>query len=147
MMLQRLHLLVSIGEGVLFYKRYVCTSKLHSGIVLDPYTNNSSYRVGLTILEEIISAKDDKSLYDNAKGFSNFAAPGADRLKISAILSKKSLNDYDDKTFVELIRIDNGEIKKLQNKSEYNLIRDYFAKRTFDESGNYALENFEVEDK
>ena len=60
-----------------------------SSIILDPYTNNPSYRVGLTILEEIVSAKDDKSLYDNAKGFSNFAAPGADRLKISAILSKK----------------------------------------------------------
>ena len=136
--------IVSIGEGVYFIRgTFVQVS--NSKIVLDPYTNNSSYRVGLTILEEIISAKDDKSLYDNAKGFSNFAAPGADRLKISATLSKKSLNDYDDKTFVELIRIDNGEIKKLQNKSEYNLIRDYFAKRTFDESGNYALENFEVE--
>ena len=136
--------IVSVGEGV-FFIRGTFVNVQKSGIILDPYTNNSSYRVGLTILEEIVSAKDDKSLYDNAKGFSNFAAPGADRLKISATLSKKALNDYDDKTFIELIRIDNGEIKKLQNKSEYNLIRDYFAKRTFDESGNYALENFEVE--
>ena len=136
--------IVSVGEGV-FFVRGTFVNVEKSDIILDPYTNNSSYRVGLTILEEIVSAKDDKSLYDNAKGFSNFAAPGADRLKISATLSKKALNDYDDKTFIELIRIDNGEIKKLQNKSEYNLIRDYFAKRTFDESGNYALENFEVE--
>ena len=135
---------VSVGQGV-FFVRGTFVNVKRSSIILDPYTNNSSYRVGLTILEEVISAKDDKSLYDNAKGFSNFAAPGADRLKISATLSKKALNDYDDKTFVELIRIDNGEVKKLQNKSEYNLIRDYFAKRTFDESGNYALENFEVE--
>ena len=134
---------VSIGEGVYFIRgTFVQVSD--SGIVLDPYTNNSSYRVGLTILEEVISAKDDKSLYDNAKGFSNFAAPGADRLKISATLTKKSLNNYDDKTFVELIRIDNGEIKVLKESSNYNIIRDYFAKRTFDESGNYAVENFEV---
>ena len=136
--------IVSVGEGV-FFVRGTFVNVQKSGIILDPYSNNSSYRVGLTILEEIVSAKDDKSLYDNAKGFSNFAAPGADRLKISATLSKKALNDYDDKTFVELVRISNGELKKLQNKSEYNLIRDYFAKRTFDESGNYALENFEVE--
>ena len=129
----------------MFFVRGTFINVEKSTVILDPYTNNSSYRVGLTILEEIVSAKDDKSLYDNAKGFSNFAAPGADRLKISATLSKKALNDYDDKTFVELVRISNGEIKKLQNKSEYNLIRDYFAKRTFDESGNYALENFEVE--
>ena len=108
--------IVSIGQGV-FFVRGTFVNVSDSSIVLDPYTNNSSYRVGLTILEELISAKDDKSLYDNAKGFSNFAAPGADRLKISATLSKKALNDYDDKTFVELIRIDNGEVKKLQNKS------------------------------
>ena len=118
-----------------------------SDILLDPYTNSPSYRVGLTILEEIVSAKDDKSLYDNAKGFSNFAAPGADRLKITATLSKKSLNDYDDKSFVELLRVENGEIKKLQNKSSYNLIRDYFAKRTFDESGHYAVDEFGIEIK
>ena len=37
------------------------------------------------------------------------------------------------------------KLKNYKNKSDYNLIRDYFAKRTFDESGNYALENFEVE--
>ena len=136
--------LVSIGQGV-FFVRGTFVEVGQSKILLDPYTNTSSYRVGLTILEEIITAKDDKSLYDNAKGFSNFAAPGADRLKISATLSKKQINDYDDKTFVELIRIDNGEIKVLKESSDYNLIRDYFAKRTFDESGNYAVENFEVE--
>ena len=44
------------------------------------------------------------SLYDNARGFSNYAAPGADRLKISTTLIKKSLNDYNDKNFIELIR-------------------------------------------
>jgi len=33
------------------------------------------------------------------------------------IITKKSLNDYDDKTFVELIRIDNGEIKVLKESS------------------------------
>jgi len=138
--------LASVGQGV-FFIRGMFVDVATSDIILDPYTNTPSYRVGLTILEEIVSAKDDKSLYDNAKGFSNFAAPGADRLKLSAILSKKALNDYDDKSFVELLRVDNGEIKKLQNKSNYNLIRDYFAKRTFDESGNYSVENFKVEVK
>ena len=94
-----------MGEGV-FFVRGTFVNVEKSSIILDPYRNNSSYRVGLTILEEIVSAKDDKSLYDNAKGFSNFAAPGADRLKISATFYlKKELNDYDDKTFVELVRI------------------------------------------
>ena len=135
---------VGIANGVYFIRgTFVDVSK--DKIVLDAYRADSSYRVGLTILEEIITAKDDNSLYDNAKGYSNYAAPGADRLKISLTLSKKLLTDYDDKTFVELIRIENGEIKKLQNKSSYNLIRDYFAKRTFEESGDYAVDEFSVE--
>ena len=138
--------LASLRQGV-FFVRGTFVDVADSDILLDPYTNTPSYRVGLTILEEIVSAKDDKSLYDNAKGFSNYAAPGADRLKITATLSKKSLNDYDDKSFVELLRVDNGEIKKLQNKSSYNLIRDYFAKRTFDESGHYSVDEFGIEIK
>ena len=137
---------VSIGEGVYFIRgTFVTVNK--DKLVLDAYTGNSSYRVGLTILEEFVTAKDDASLYDNAKGYSNYAAPGADRLKISATLSKKSLTDFTDKSFVELIRIDEGEIKKLQDKSNYNLIRDYFAKRTYEESGDYAVGKFGVEVK
>ena len=134
---------VSIGTGVYFI-RGTFVDVAADKIVLDAYSNNPSFRVGLEITEELITAKDDDSLYDNAKGFSNFAAPGADRLKISTKLSKKLLTDYDDKTFVELVRIENGQIKKLQNTSVYSIIKDYFAKRTFEESGDYSLGNFGV---
>ena len=72
----------AIGAGVYFI-RGTFVDVAAGKIVLDPYTNTPSYRVGLTISEEIITAKDDNSLYDNAKGFSNYAAPGADRLKIT----------------------------------------------------------------
>ena len=137
---------VGIGAGVYFIRgTFVDVSQ--DKIVLDAYANDSSYRVGLNILEEIVTAKDDNTLYDNAKGFSNYAAPGADRLKISASLSKKSLTDFNDKTFIELIRIENGEIKKLQNKTQYNYIRDYFAERTYDESGDYSVNQFGIEVK
>ena len=135
---------VNLAAGVYFI-RGTFVDVESSSVILDPYENTPSYRVGLTILEEIVSASDDNSLYDNAKGFSNYAAPGADRLKISAILSKKSLTDFDDKSFVELIRLDNGEVKKLQDKTQYSLIKDYFAKRTFEESGDYSIDNFKVE--
>ena len=137
---------VSIGAGVYFI-RGTFVDVASDKIVLDAYTASPSYRVGLTIVEELVTAKDDSSLYDNAKGYSNYAAPGADRLKISTVLSKKSLTDYNDKTFVELVRVDGGELKKLQNKSEYSVIKDYFAKRTFEESGDYSVGRFDVEVK
>ena len=135
---------VAIGAGVYFIRGTfvdVATDKL----VLDPYSNSPSYRVGLDIREDIITAKEDSQLYDNARGFSNFAAPGADRFKITTTLIKKNLSDQNDTSFVELVRLDGGEIKKLQNKSQYSIIKDYFAQRTFDESGNYSVRPFEVE--
>ena len=135
---------VSIADGVFFIRGHFVNVTADK-IVLDPYSNLSNYRVGLFIQEEIIQAKDDSSLFDNARGFSNFAAPGADRLKINTRLTKKPLTDYNDKNFIELMRVDNGELKKNEQKPDYALIKDYFAKRTFEESGNYALDNFKVE--
>ena len=135
---------VGISSGTYFVRGSfvdVSTDK----IVLDPYTNTPSYRVGLNIDEQLITAKDDDSLYDNARGFSNFAAPGADRLKITTTLAKKSLTDFNDTNFIELLRLDEGEIKKIVKKSDYSLIRDYFAVRTFDESGNYSVQPFDVQ--
>ena len=70
-------------------------------IILDYYNNTPSYRIGLTITESLVSSKDDDTLYDNAKGFTNYASPGADRLKISLALSKKPLDDNKDTNFVE----------------------------------------------
>ena len=132
-----------LTEGV-YFMRGSFVDVPSSLIILEPYSNLPSYRIGLDISEEVISSNDDSSLYDNAQGFTNFAAPGADRFKISVNLSKKALNDYEDTNFVELMRIDAGEVKKLQNSSTYSEIKKYFAKRTFDESGNYAVEPFRV---
>ena len=107
---------VGVAQGVYFIRgTFVDVSD--SLIVLDPYNNEPSYRVGFDIIEEIVNSDQEPELNDNAKGFTNYAAPGADRLKISVKLAKKQLTDYDDTTFVELVKINKGEIKKLQNKS------------------------------
>jgi hypothetical protein len=133
----------SIGDGIYFIRgSFVSVSQ--QTLILDYYTNTPSYRVGLKVVEEIITAKDDSTLYDNAKGFSNYAAPGADRFKISLILTKKLLTDLNDTDFVELLRIQDGKIKKVQDKTQYSLIRDYLAQRTYDESGDYSVEPFKV---
>ena len=134
---------VKINAGVYFIRGTFVEVSADS-IVLDPYSNSPSYRVGLNVLESIITAQDDSSLFDNAKGFSNFAAPGADRFKITASLAKKSLEDTNDINFVELIKLREGEIKKLQDFSVYNELEKYLAARTFEESGNYSIDNFKV---
>ena len=132
-----------IDNGVYFIRgTFVEVSK--QTLILDYYTNTPSYRVGLKISETIVNAKDDSSLYDNAKGFSNFAAPGADRLKISLTLTKKDLSDKTDTDFVEILRLDEGKIKKIKDKSDYSIIKEYISGRTFDESGHYAVDEFSI---
>ena len=132
-----------VNKGV-YFMRGIFVDVPTSLIVLEPYNNSPSYRVGFEILEEIVNANDDSSLYDNAKGFTNFAAPGADRFKITVKLTKKALQDYEDTNFVELFRTTNGETKKLQDSTVYSELKKYFAKRTYDESGNYSVEPFRV---
>ena len=134
-----------ISQGV-YYVRGFFVNVSNQTIILDHYSNTPSYRIGLQVREIIVNAKDDGSLYDNAKGFSNFAAPGADRLKIELILAKKPITDFDDTDFIEVVRVREGTIEKENNNnSQYNLILDYLAKRTHDESGDYALKPFIVD--
>jgi hypothetical protein len=113
-------------------------------IVLDPYTNSPSYRVGLQITESIVDSDEDSTLVDNARGFSNYAAPGADRLKIETSLTKKGIDDYDDDDFIELFRVINGIVKKIDQNDPYAFITDILARRTYDESGNYYVQPYKV---
>ena len=133
----------SIGDGVYFIRGYFVNVSKQT-IILDNYTNTPSYRVGLKIDELILSAGDDSSLYDPSKGFTNYAAPGADRFKIDLTLTKKLISDLNDTDFVELLRVENGKIKIIEPKTQYNLIKDYMAERTYDESGDYTVEPFSV---
>ena len=122
----------SIDDGI-YFVRGTFANVTKQTIILDYYSNTPSYRVGLKVSEEIITAKEDSSLYDNAKGFTNYAAPGADRFKIGLSLTKKTLDSVDtDTDFIEILRIEDGEIKKVNTKTQYSAIRDYLAQRTFD---------------
>ena len=133
----------SIGDGVYFIRGYFANVSKQT-IILDHYTSTPSYRIGLKIDELILSAKDDSSLYDPSKGFTNYAAPGADRFKINLSLTKKLISDTNDTDFVELLRVEDGKIKKIETKTQYNVIKDYIAERTYDESGDYTVEAFNV---
>ena len=111
-------------------------------LILDQYDNKASYRVGLSIDEQIISADVDESLNDNSQGFNNFSAPGADRLKIEATLSKKDINDFDNTNFVQLATVQNGVLREINNNGDLNFLGDELARRTFDESGHYYVKSF-----
>ena len=138
-----------IANGVYFIRGFFVTVDDQT-VILDQYTNKPSYRIGLLIKEELVTASSsDEDLYDNARGFSNFAAPGADRLKLSTTLIKKSLTDLNDENFIELMRVVDGVLQKFikAGTDNYNLIRDELARRTYDESGHYYIKPFPIVSK
>ena len=110
-------------------------------LVLDKYTNTPSYRIGFTATESFVTPNDDSSLNDNAQGSSNANAPGAHRFKITLTLAKKTLSSTEDDNFFEIARVENGVIKTLVRNTEYAVLEDTLARRTFDESGDYVLTN------
>ena len=130
-----------VSEGVYFIRGYFVTvpSQL---VILDQYGTTPNYRIGLKIREELISSDTDPLLTDNASGFNNFAAPGADRLSITATLVKRNLDSYDEENFIQLAEVQNGLLRRKSDDTKFNLLGDEFAKRTYEESGNYYIKEF-----
>ena len=131
-----------ITEGVYFAKGHF-VKVLEQEIVLDQFSTTPSYKVGLQILEEIVTPEEDTTLTDPSQGYSNYSAPGAHRLKLKAVLSKKSLTDASATDFIELLRLDEGYTKNIVIDRETSSIEDILARRTYDESGDYEVRAYD----
>ena len=136
--------IATITRGVYYIKGHFVLVEDQT-IVLDKFSNTPSYRIGLVASEEIITAEEDPSLFDNAQNSFNFAAPGAHRYFIDTVLTKLSINSVEDTDFIELIRTEEGKVKKEVRRTEYSVLEETFARRTYDESGNYTVGNFEID--
>jgi len=129
---------VSINQGV-YYLRGHFVYINEDTILLDQYANNGSYKVGFQLLESIVTSDQDPDLLDNAQGYQNYAAPGADRLQINAFLTKIPLDADNPLDFVELLQVRQGTLVSIRNDPKYSEIAKEFARRTYEESGDYYV--------
>jgi hypothetical protein len=136
--------IATIQQGVYYIKGHFVLVP-EQKIILDKFTNTPSYRIGLVTSESIITAEEDGTLFDNAQNSFNYAAPGAHRYYIDAVLTKLSLDSILDTDFIELLRTSTGQTQKIIDKSEYSYLEKEFAHRTYDESGDYTVKNFEID--
>ena len=132
-----------ISEGV-YYIRGHFVNVSDKYLILDQYGSNPSYRVGLEVLESIVTPEDDESLNDNAAGTSNYSAPGAHRFKIQTQFVKRLITDEADKDFIELLRINNSRVENFVERTEYSELEKSLARRTYEESGDYVIDTFNV---
>jgi hypothetical protein len=131
----------ALSNGVYFLRGHF-VDVFDQILILDQYNNKPTYRIGLNVAESIVSSDEDPTLTDNAQGFNNYTAPGADRFKISATLFKKGSDDFDDQNFVQLAEVQNGILREINSGTDYNILGDELARRTFDESGHYYVRDF-----
>jgi len=132
---------VDIQEGIYFVNGFFVRNSSQL-LIVDPYNNKPSAKVAFNITENIITPEFDESLYDNSRGSSNFSAPGSHRLQIELVAQSYGYNEILDKNSIELITIKNGSVLKKIKQKEYNVLEETLARRTFDESGDYVVDNF-----
>lgn len=134
-----------ITEGVLFSKEHFVYFP-EQEVILNRYSESPTCKVGFNIVENIVDYTMDSSLLDPALESSNYSAPGADRLRLSAVLEVRDIDDEEGvPNFSTLFTIKNGVIQTINQRTQYSIIKDELAKRTFDESGNYYVSGLDVE--
>jgi len=133
----------SIQDSIFFINGYFVKVPKQT-VVASKYNQSANCKIGLEYDEVIVTETSDPTLLDPAQESSNYQAPGAARLQINFDLATRSLESEDDQSFVELMRVDRGVVKKITPYAEYSDLGDTLARRTYDESGNYTVKAFRL---
>jgi hypothetical protein len=138
--------IVSIDRGVYFINdQFVIVNfqQLVASKYLGIEEIDDEISVGLFVSESVVTPEEDETLLDNAQGTFNETAPGAHRYKIDAILTlQENVTNLED--YIEVARVIRGEIAKEVRESDFDVLGDTLARRTFDESGDYVIKNFNI---
>lgn len=135
--------LFRIDDGIVYaqghFVRHTSQTK-----VLEYFSSSPTKNVGYRILEEGVTSDDDVTLLDPAAGSYNYAAPGADRYRLTTQLESYELATTPESGFYLLFVVDEGQVKRAFNKPQYAEFQKTLAQRTFDESGNYVVSGLNV---
>jgi len=140
---------VSLSDAT-YYKNGFFINVPAQQVVPQKYTPYPTKSVIYKYTDEIINYDADLSLLDPAFGHSNYLAPGADRLKISLVLDTVDLTStYTPDTsidYIELVRFVRGNYSLIYSSvsTQYAALGDALAERTYNESGNYVIDQFTV---
>ena len=134
---------MTVGEGIVYQKGYF--SRVAEQIVIvEKYSNLPDAKsVGFETVEDIINSNQDDSLLDNATGAPNFTAPGANRLKLTPVLSVISKAEADVRDdWLYIAEFSNGNPYKQNRQTVYNKIGNEINRRFNETAGNYVTNPF-----
>lgn len=94
--------------------------------------------VGIKLTERIVTADEDNNLLDQTSGVPSYFSKGADRLQEEMTLT---VNDPSSAT---IYVFQDGDLYVQASNPEYDRINKVLAERTYEESGSYKVEGFEI---
>ena len=139
---------VSISAGTIFNKGFFVRVEPQTLVVSKYSASPSDISVGFFTNESIVTADNDSALFDNALGSTNFNAPGANRLKLVPRLVTRPVDTTNSTAntanFFSIVDFNGGRPVIKLTDPQYARIGAEMAKRTFEESGNYIVNPFEL---
>jgi hypothetical protein len=131
---------VTTSEGFIYSKGHFLKVSSNT-VIASKYTNKpNNVSIGFDVTESIVSSDADSTLLDNASGYNNENAPGADRLKLDPFLvAIPTADSRSNSNFLSVMDFQNGLPIAKKLTTQYNVINDEMSKRTYDESGDYSI--------
>ena len=135
----------SVDEGIIYQQGFFQRVENQSVIVTKYNTQPNNLVAGFQTFEDIINSNEDTSLLDNALGSENETAPGADRLKLTPQLIVMNREvALANNEFFPVVEWNEGSPYKQNQITVYNRVGDEIARNTFDSSGNFVIDSFQV---
>ena len=136
---------VRCGEGIIYQKGHFVRFENALTIVSKYSSEPDGLVVGFQTEESIVDSNEDSSILDNANGFNNFNAPGADRLKLVPTLVVKTIAEAKaDETFFAIQEYASGKVVRRRLQTQYSTIEKEMERRTAEESGDYVVSRFNI---
>ena len=144
---------VTVDDGIYYVNQTFCKVDSQT-LIISKYDQRANCKVGFNVFEEKVTPQNINDVFpdpltrpnilDNSAGSPNYTAPGAHRYYIELQLASKALDDTALTSFVQLLQVEYGSVTKISLNTNYNIIEDTLARRTFDESGNYVVRPFRI---
>ena len=132
-----------VGDGIVYNKGHFVRvpSQFH---IVEKYNTTPSKLLGFEVAESTVDSNEDASTLDNATGATNFAAPGAERLKLLPTLTSRVRTTANTGTFFPIADIQEGIIIKDQKETQLAELGKYIADRLYETSGDYVTKPFNM---
>lgn len=126
---------ITVADGILYLAGKIRT---FNATTLTGFTGVGQENIGVKIVQSVVDYNTDPTLLDQTQNVKSYLSPGADRLVEQIQLT------YNDDTTPTIYQFNDGKLFIDPNRPEFTVINTVLAQRTYEESGSYQVEGFNM---